>query len=99
MEEDFLIIDEVLKSPPESGKLRDFKIKNKEELSISFGRSIVSVEMRWISALQVWLLGYYTKTLNLDIRTMLSKYLTDNYQNVDSINWESVCSQKEFSGP
>ena len=98
LEEDFLIVDKVLKCRSKSGRLKDFKIKNFGELANSFGRCGVSVYNRWNRTLKIWLLGYYTKTLNLEIRTMLSKYLADNYQDFKSIDWESVCHQKEFSG-
>ena len=98
IEEDLLIVDEALKYLPKSGKLKDFKVKKYVELSSSFGRCRISVYNRWNRTLKIWLLGYYSKTLNLEIRIMLSKYLAKNYQDFDSIDWESVCSQKEFSG-
>ena len=48
--------------------------------------------------LKVWLLSYYSKTLNLDVRIMLANILADNFDSVSSIDWEQVSHYKEFSG-
>ena len=53
---------------------------------------------RWETKLKVWLLGYYSKTLNLDVRIMLANILADNFDSFSTIDWEQVSHYKEFSG-
>ena len=48
--------------------------------------------------MKVWLLGFYSKTLNLDIRIMLADVLASNFQDIDSIDWEFVNTFSEFNG-
>ena len=62
------------------------------DLAASFRRNKDSVRLRWEVRLKVWLKSYYTKTLNLDIKVMLANILADNFEDIDSIDWNFVIS-------
>ena len=97
LEEDFCIIDASIELLKEKRKLADITV-NYQDLGSSLGRNPHSAYNRWEKYLKVWLLGYYTKTLNLDIRIMLANVLADNFQDIDSIDWEYVKTFIEFKG-
>ena len=98
LEEDLKVIDSALKNLKEFSKLDDTPLKDVQDLSLSLKRNVSSLKQRWDRRLKVWLKSYYTKTLNLDIRIMLAEVLADNFEDIDSIDWNLVSSFKEFSG-
>ena len=98
LEEDLLIIDAAIQILVEKKeKLAQLSL-NFNDLGISLVRHPDSVYKRWERNLRVWLLGFYSKTLNLDIRIMLANVLADNFQDIDSIDWEYVKTFIEFKG-
>ena len=98
LQEDMLIIDEVIEDIKECGTLQKAKLANPEDLYIRINRTGASVSGRWIKNLKPWLLQYYTKTLNLEIRPMLTNAVAESYESVSSIDWEFLCKKPEFSG-
>jgi len=96
--EDKLIIDEALKHLKLCKSLREAKIQNVLEFSKSFKRIHSNINERWESTIKCWLLQFYNKTLNQEIRPMLVDLIHKNYDSVVAINWEFVLSHKEFSG-
>jgi len=98
LEEDLLIIDNSLQSLKLSKSIIETKLDDIEELPKSLNRHAKSVSDRWDSKLKVWLLSYYQKTLNLEIRPMLINVLTENFDSIRDINWDWVLKIPEFSG-
>jgi len=98
LEEDLLIIDNSLQSLKLSKSISETKLDDIEELAKSLNRHAKSVSDRWDSKLKVWLLSYYQKTLNLEIRPMLINVLAENFDSIRDINWDWVLEIPEFSG-
>ena len=98
LEEDCLIIDNSLRSLSQCKSIEEAQMDNFEELAKSFGRHEKSVLDRWNSYLKVWLLQYYQKTLNLEIRPMLCSVLAENFDSFHDIDWDWVKKIPEFSG-
>jgi len=96
--EDKLIIDEAIKHLKICKSLRDAIIQNPLEFSKNMKRSDKSIFDRWESFIKCWLLQYYNKNLNREIRPMLSDFVHMNFESVLEIDWEFVLSHKEFSG-
>ena len=69
-----------------------------EALSQDLKRNAQNISRRWECNLKVWLLGYYSKTLNLEVRLMLANLLSEKFETVLSIDWDQVMVYKEFSG-
>ena len=99
LEEDFFIIDSVVKKliSQKDQKLSEVKL-DKRKLEEVIGRNHYTIYERWERYLKVWLLGYYKKTLNLEIRMMLANCLADNFKDIDSIDWDFVSSIRDFQG-
>ena len=95
--EDLRIIDLAVKNLQKFSKLDDDLLRDCEDLAVGLRRKTESVRYRWVYQLLVWLKSYYEKTLNLDIRIMLANVVADNFENIDSIDWNFVISFKEFS--
>jgi len=96
--EDKLIIDEALKHLKQIKSLRETVIQNSLEFCKSFNRSATTIHERWEALIKCWLLQYYNKNLNLEIRPMLVDVIHRNYDSVVAIDWETVACHKEFSG-
>jgi len=96
--EDKLIIDEAIKHLKHCKSLREAVIQNPKEFSKSLNRRHTTVNERWDPFLKCWLLQYYNKSLNQEIRPMLVDLIHKNYDSVLDIDWEFVISHKEFSG-
>ena len=98
LEEDFIIIDSVVeKLKAQDDKLGELTVESKN-LEQVVGRHPNTVYHRWERYLKVWLLGYYRKTLNMEIRMMLANCLADNFKDIDSIDWDFVSKFSEFQG-
>ena len=95
-----MIIDAAVEYLKESGSLRDTTIYGlkRAQLALNLNRTRGQVNERWNKHLKVWLLGYYTKTLNLDVRQMLANVLAEKFDKYDKIDWTSLLSYPEFSG-
>ena len=102
IEEDFLIIDNSLESLKLCKSLEDTQLENLEDLAKSLkraqGQKRGSVLDRWKNILKPWLMQYYQKTLNLEIRPMLTSVLAENFNSIHDIDWEWVKKVPEFSG-
>ena len=98
LEEDCLIIDNSLRSLSQCKSLEEAQLENIEELAKDFGRHEKSVLDRWNAYLKVWLLQYYQKTMNLEIRPMLCSVLAENFDSFHDIDWHWVKKIPEFSG-
>ena len=99
LEEDMLIIDEAVRTLKKGIPLLEVKITNcGRDLEKSLNRAYRSIFDRWKKQLHPWILQYYTKTLNLEIRPMLANVIADNFDSISSVNWSFVSSFPEFSG-
>ena len=98
LEEDFIIIDAAVQILLLKKDKLDQLSVNYQDLCKTLVRRPDSIYKRWERDLKVWLLGFYSKTLNLDIRIMLANALADNFKDIDSIDWEYVKTFSEFKG-
>jgi len=98
LQEDFMIIDNALKSLKQCKSLEETELHDYEDLAKSLGRVKISVLGRWKTSLQSWLLQFYKKNLNLEIRPMLINVLAENFDSIQSIDWDWVRKIPEFSG-
>jgi len=96
--EDKLIIDEAIKHLKLCKSLREANIQNLREFAKLMERNHKSIYDRWESVIKCWILQYYNKNLNQEIRPMLVDIIHRNYDSVIGIDWEFVSSHKEFSG-
>ena len=99
LEEDFIIIDSVVEKliSQKDQKLSEVKLEI-EEIGKLLVRQHMTIYKRWEGYLKIWLLGYYRRTLNLEIRMMLANCLADNFKDIDSIDWVFVSSIRDFQG-
>jgi len=98
LQEDFLIIDNALKSLKQCKSLEETQLHDYEDLAKSLDRQGKSVFERWNTQLKMWLLQYYQKTLNLEIRPMLINVLAENFDSIKDIDWDWVKKVPQFSG-
>ena len=86
LEEDLTIIESVLQNVQQFSKLDDMSLSFEEstDLAASLGRNRVSITERWKSILKAWIKGYYTGTLNMEIRVQLAEVLAKNFENIES---------------
>ena len=96
--EDCIIIDNAIINLRKCKSLQKTMLQNSEEIAQILKRNERSVYFRWTTQIRAWLLQYYKKSLNLEIRPMLANVLADNFESVDSIDWKIVMSFPEFSG-
>ena len=95
-----LIIDKGVDALLVEGKpLQEATVKDSEFIQLGqlLQRSRMSIRTRW-TYLKTWLLCYYNKTLNLDIRPMLVNVLADNFESEDAVDWDFVLKFPEFCG-
>merc|ERR1712062_354658 len=57
-----------------------------------------SIDSRWENVLRIWLLRFYNKTTNLEIRPMLANVIADNFNSIDEIDWKMLSKYPEFAG-
>ena len=67
-------------------------------LKEDFKRTDQSIMERWYARMKVWLLQYYNKTLNLEIKPILANAIADNFESRDEIDWEFLTTFPEFIG-
>lgn len=96
--EDKMIIDEAIKHLMKCKSLRETVIQDAHKFSQQFKRNFSAVEQRWSVSIRSWLLQFYNKNLNLEIRPMLADLVCRNFNSVKSIDWEVVAKSPEFSG-
>ena len=102
LEEDMIIIDSLIQNLLNNKTLRtalgsSHEFDDKALALRPNSRSKVVIN-RWNWMLQPWLLSYYEKTLNLEIRPMLANYLRDNFKTRQQIDWDQTVQVKSFSG-
>ena len=100
LQEDMFLLDEAVSDLKKCKILKavDIEIDKIKTLSVRIGRASCSMHSRWRFRLKPWLLQYYNKTLNLEIRPMLTRIIADNFDNVGSIDWDSLSKFPELSG-
>jgi len=96
--EDEVIIDDAIKHLSKCKLLRETIIEDPRELGRRLKRNYLSVGQRWSVSIRSWLLQYYNKNLNLEVRPMLADFVNTHFDSVYSIDWKFVASQKEFLG-
>ena len=98
LEEDLMIIDEALKIMKFTRSLEKTVLSNSKELGKQFNRNHWSIDLRWNTQIKTWLMQYYNKTLNLEIRPMLANFLADHFVSYKQIDWKFVLTYSEFKG-
>merc|ERR1712079_739197 len=78
--------------------LKETTISNNAQIADSFKRHHSSTKARWDGVIRTWLLQYYAKTLNLDIRKLLANILADNFESLGAVDWNFVLTHREFKG-
>jgi len=96
--EDRLLIDEAIKHLKHCKSLRETIIQNLIEVSKTLKRNPNTIKERWDTVIKCWLLQFYNKNLNKEIRPMLVDLIYKKFESVLGIDWEFVVSHKEFSG-
>jgi len=96
--EDEIIINKAIKHLKKCKSLRDVVIEKPRKLAKQLNRNYLAVEQRWSIRIRSWLLQYYNKNLNLEIRPMLADLLSKHFDSVHMIDWKFVSCQSEFSG-
>ena len=96
--EDKLIIDKAIEQLKSSGSLKHTTLYHVFDLSVPLNRSDIGVSQRWNIHIRTWLLQYYKKCLNLDVRSMLCNFLLENNFNLDKIDWKVVLESFEDFG-
>ena len=98
LEEDKIIIDNAVKDLLKTKSLQKTRVQNYAELATALTREGQSIRNRWNVNIRTWLLQYYAKTLNLEIRPMLANMVANNYESERSIDWDYVLTFPEFNG-
>ena len=102
LEEDMIIIDSLIQNLLNNKTLRTALGSSHEfddkALALRPNSRSKGVINRWNWMHQPWLLSYYEKTLNLEIRPMLANYLRDNFETRQQIDWDQTVQVKSFSG-
>ena len=96
--EDCALIDAALKHLSICKSLELTVIPDIEAVAASLKREMNSTRFRWEKQLRVWLLRYYNKTLDLEIRPMLARVLADEFDSIEKIDWRMLTKYPEFSG-
>jgi len=96
--DDKAIIDEAVENLKEVKSLRNTTIANRDELAIKLGRNKYTLISRWYYRIKPWIMSYYEKTLNLDIRVPLASFVAENFETIYAIDWDLVLERPEFSG-
>merc|ERR1711862_557448 len=84
------LIDEAIQHLKEGKSLRMVHFQNNSRcqvISLKLGRSFYSVCDRWNNKIKIWLLQYFNKTLNLEIRPVLANAVADNFESIEAIDW------------
>ena len=98
LKEDCVLIDAAVDHLRVHKCLENTIIENLEKIAANLKRDTNSIRFRWEKLLRVWLLRYYKKTLNLEIRPMLANVIAENYETMGDIDWKGLLKYKEFSG-
>merc|ERR1712098_276912 len=98
MGEDKVIIDVAIEHLSKCKHLRKTIIEDPRGLGRRLKRNYHSVAHRWSVSIRSWLLQYYNKNLNLEVRPMLADFVNAHFDSVHGIDWKFVASQKEFLG-
>ena len=100
LEEDKIIVDEAIKCLKQCKHLELVELDRNVILRLKedFKRTDQSIMERWYARMKVWLLQYYNKTLNLEIKPILANAIADNFESRDEIDWEFLTTFPEFIG-
>jgi len=102
LEEDEIIMNKVLGNIHKK-KLSELVLPvdtSLHDLAVTLGRptNALSLANRWTYYLQPWILQYYAKSLNLDIRQMLANHVSETYESRESIDWDAISKIPDFAG-
>ena len=92
-----VILDEVLKYIHEE-KLREIPLPNPKGLCYKLKRGETSLKTRWQYYLKPMILQYYTNTMFMDIKEDLMKFLVENFESVNKIDWDRCILDFSFMG-
>jgi len=98
LQEDFLIVECAIEDLRNNSSLIEAQLTNLEDLASSMRRLQITLSDRWHNLLKIWILQYYRKNLNLEIRPMLINFLVEHFSNINAIDWNIVAKVPEFSG-
>ena len=100
LEEDMVILDAAVEQYRKVKSLKDTNLSSATTKSLSqdLKREERSISKRWEHHLKVWLRGYYSNTLNKEVRLLLANLLVEKFETILSIDWDQVTGYKEFSG-
>jgi len=96
--DDQILVDAAIENLKEVKLLRKTTIANRDEVAKKLGRNKYTLISRWYYRLKPWILSYYEKTLNLDIRLILATMIAENFKTIYEIDWEKILERSEFSG-
>jgi len=96
--DDQILVDAAIENLKEVKLLRKTTIANRDEVAKKLGRNKYTLISRWYYRLKPWILSYYEKTLNLDIRLILATVIAENFKTIYEIDWEQILERSEFSG-
>ena len=97
LEEDMVLIDSAINDLLTGKLLKEAQINVRQNAEL-LQRSRTSVHNRWEAKIRSWILQYYAKTLNLQIKPMLANVLAENFESLETVDWASVLQYPEFSG-
>ena len=97
IQEDKVILDEVLKYIHEE-KLREIPLPNPKHLSHLMKRGETSLKTRWQYYLKPLILQFYSNSLFSDYRQDLMKFVAENFESVDQIDWVRVIQESSIPG-
>ena len=97
-QEDCSIIDNAIVNLLKCNSLQDTCLSDSNQVATSLNRNERSVSFRWNIQLRAWLLQYYKKSLNLEIRPMLANVIADKFESYDTIDWNLLTRLPEFAG-
>jgi len=97
--EDQLILDELIEKFKTSElPLSKLNLSNTEWKNLDIQMKRTTVRGRWDFSLKPWILQYFNGTLNFDVDPILVNFISDNYNEFDSIDWNFVIQRREFAG-
>ena len=95
--EDLTIVDAAVNFMTKS-KSFEIPLPKFQAVATDLKRASRTVYKRWDRILMIWIRQYYHKTLNLEIRPILSNLIAEQYNNACDIDWKKVIQHSEFLG-
>jgi len=97
--EDQSILDKLIEKFKTSElPLSQLNLPNTEWKNLDIKMKRTSVRCRWDAYLKPWILQYFNGTLNFNVDPLLVNFISDNYNDFASIDWNFVIQRREFAG-